>query len=179
MLWVRDAQGRLTAFDAGRLTASVKRAACAQGIPDWWLAEPLGQAVCEYVHHNADDGSFVDVNKLATVIASVLSRLGYPDIATAYQHRSERAEIRLDSLDNGMELEFYRELDAALSRVASPATRRIEVRGLRSCVMRLRGASRWSNGCRYLAEEIVEHVRERLLRLRTGNAEALQLAVKD
>jgi hypothetical protein len=176
-IWVRDHTGCLTAFDAGRLAASIQRAAVAQGLPDWWLAEPLGLAVREYVSQNTDGDSFIDAEEMATVIASVLSKLGFPEIAHAYQHRQEHAQIRLDQLNIGMELDFYRELDLALHAASVCATRHLELTGLRSCVMRLRGASRWSKSCRQLAEEIVEHVRERVMRLRPAGADVLGLAV--
>jgi len=44
-------------------------------------------------------------------------------------------------------------------------------------VMQLRGARRWTVGCRELAEEIVDYVRERVARVRPAKAECLRLAV--
>jgi hypothetical protein len=53
----------------------------------------------------------------------------------------------------------------------------MEVDGLRACVMQLRGARRWTAGCREFAEEIVEYVRVRVARVRPAQAASLQLAV--
>ena len=179
IVWVRDADGRLTGFDPARLAASIKRAAFATGIEDWWLADLLGQAVYQYTVANAATDSFIEAGEMATVVASVLERLGHTEIANAYRHRQERAEIRLDQMNTGFELEFYRQLDAALGNAAEATTRQVQVTGLRSCVMRLRGAQRWGSSCRQLADEIVMHVRERVARLRPEDAGALRLAVVD
>jgi hypothetical protein len=179
VIWVRDAAGRLTALHTGRLAASIKRAAAAQGISDWWLADGLSMAVQEYVLRNADTESFIEAAELADAITSVLNMLGYTEIATAYKRRHERAEIHLGEMNVEFELEFYRELDAALSHAAGPATLHLQVTGLRFCVMRLCGAHRWSATCRQLAEEIVMHVGERVAQLRDDHAAALRFAVTD
>ena len=55
----------------------------------------------------------------------------------------------------------------------------MEVNGLRACVMQLRGTQRWTTSCRKLAEEIVEHVRERVARVRPQQAACLRLAVME
>jgi hypothetical protein len=179
IVWVRDAGGRLTAFDTVRLAVSIKRAAVVVGLADWWLAESLSQAVYHFVTGNTSAESFIEAGEMATVVAAVLDRLGYAEIATAYRQRHERAEIHLDQMNTALELEFYRQLDAALGNATEADTRQVQVRGLRFCVMRLRGAQRWSNSCRQLAEEIVAHVRERAARLRPQQAAALRLAVMD
>jgi hypothetical protein len=43
--------------------------------------------------------------------------------------------------------------------------------------MRLRGARHWSAGCRQLAQEILSHVRQRVVQVRPRNATELRLTV--
>jgi hypothetical protein len=53
----------------------------------------------------------------------------------------------------------------------------MRIDGLRACVMQLRGARRWTAECRRFAEDIVEHVRGRVVRMRSPRAASLKLAV--
>jgi len=172
--WVRVGDDRYEPFDAERLADSVRRAAMLLGQEDWWLAEPVALAVEAFIA-----GKRVSAAGIAGLTAQLLCALGFTEIAEAYKRRQECAEIRLDEINAGLELEFYRELDAALTGAAETVTRHVHVSGLRTCVMRLRGAQRWGDSCRQLAEEIVEHVRSRIVQRRSTEAEVLRLAVVD
>jgi hypothetical protein len=173
--WVRADDGRLTPFDADRLADSIALACEFTGHTDRLLAESVAAAVQHFTRDCETDHT-IDADEIANLVVAVLTAL-CEDIAKAYARRREWREIRLDQIA-GFELEFYRQLDTAL-RAASAAeeTSMMHLRGLRACVMRLRGAQRWGESCRALADEIVEFVRTRVARTRPARAGALSLEV--
>jgi hypothetical protein len=178
--WVRAEDGQLTPFDDHRLVGSIQRAAAAANHHDWWLAESIAAAIRLYAVECLEGRPFPS-GDVAHIVTEVLAILGYADISQAYARRGERTEIRLDEMaaqpSAGFELGFFRQLDAALQAAAHEDLSVVRVCGLRSCVMRLRGAHRWGASCRQLAEEIVGHVRTRVNSIRPGHAAALRLAV--
>lgn len=178
--WIKDSNGAIAPFDGARLARSVQRAAAQVGHGDWWLAESVASALHTFACESSSARTMT-AREVAEMVAEVLAMLGFPEIARAYESRARYAEIRLDEMaarsEAGFELEFFRRLDAALGPAALEETMTLQVGGLRSCVMRLRGARRWGAGCRTLAEDIVDYVRERAVRLRPAQACALQLAV--
>jgi hypothetical protein len=176
--WVRDTDGRLTPFDAERLARSVALACEFTGRADPLLAESVAAAVHQYACECEPD-RVIAAGEIERIVLGVLTALACDDIARAYGSRREWAEIRLDQIA-GFELEFYRQLDQTL-RAASAAEQMalVHLRGLRACVMRLRGARRWGEGCRALADEIVEFIRARVLMARPASAGALSLEVLD
>jgi len=107
--------------------------------------------------------------------------LGYDWISEAYAGDTNRVAIHLNELvwraTAGYELEFFQQLDHALGAAANRRLVVMRIDGLRACVMQLRGARRWTAECRRLAEEIVEHVRGRVARMRSPQAVSLKLAV--
>lgn len=178
--WVRAMDGQLVPFDTPRLTASIQRAVGDAGHDEAWLSEPIASAIHLFVR----DGIIrqtISIAELAETIETVLEMLGYGDISQAYAARPHRTEIRLDEMAArslpGVELDFYRRLDTALGIAADGQMASLQMRGLRSCVMRLRGARRWSEGCRQLADEIVRHVRARVRQLRPARAASLDVAL--
>jgi|YelNatPaOPRAMG01_1025707.scaffolds.fasta_scaffold09604_4 hypothetical protein len=159
--WVRHDDGRAVPLDAAQLAAELRVAAAQAGEADWWLAEAVAAAVQRFVGDEVAD-RVVAVRDLHTLLVALLITLGYAPVAAVYAGRHLRAEIRLDELAaqsaGGFELAFFRQLDTVLQG----ANGFVQMRGLRSCVMQLRGARHWSAGCRRLAEEIVGYVRHRL-----------------
>jgi hypothetical protein len=177
--WVRAANGRTTSFDVARLGAAVMRAATQAGHGDWWLAEAVAVALEEFVVGHCARQT-IAAESLAELVQGVLASLGYADIAAAYARRCQHTEVHLDQMtDTPSELEFFRRLDAALQAAGSGELASVQVRGLRSCVMRLRGAHYWSAGCRRMAEEILCHVRERVARAHRNKTGTLRLTVTD
>lgn len=180
MAWVRFADGRLTPFDEQRLARSIQRVAEQTGSLDWWLAESIAAAVHVYAVKSRTDG-IIQSGEIVEIVAAVLSTLGYERISLAFGGNANRVAIHLDELtgrtEAAFELEFFQRLDRALGVAANRRRLVMEVNGLRPCVMQLRGARRWTAGCRKLAEEIVEHVRERVARVRPEQAACLKLAV--
>jgi len=164
--WVQTEEGRATPFDAARLSASILRAAAQAGYGGWWLAEAVTQAIHEFVCVHCDRQT-VSAAALTELVEGVLGALGYKDIAEAYRQRHRCAEVCLDQMtETASELEFFHRLDTALQVVGNDELALVQVRGLRTCVMRLRGAHYWSAGCRRMAEEILGHLRERVARTR-------------
>jgi hypothetical protein len=178
--WVKFEDGRLAPFDEHRLARSIQRVAEGVGDADWWLAESIAAAVHMYAVRTRSDG-IIPSAEIAEIVRAVLSTLGYEKISLAYGQGPNRVAIQLHELmsrtNAAFELEFFQRLDRALGVAASGRLSVMEVNGLRTCVMRLRGARRWTAGCRRLAEEIVTHVRERVARVRPPRAGCLKLAV--
>jgi hypothetical protein len=178
--WVRFSDGHLAPFDEHRLALSIQQVAERTGDSDWWLAESIAAAVHTYAIKSRPDG-VIPSNEVAEIVAAVLSMLGYEKISEAYGGSANRVAIHLNELAGpvgpAFELEFFHRLDHALGVAANRGLLVMEVNGLRGCVMQLRGAQRWTAGCRQLAEEIVEHVRERVARMRPLQAASLKLAV--
>lgn len=178
--WVRSADGRSRPFDGQRLAASLHRAAAVAGHHDWFLADAVATAVHEFVCRQCK-GQAIGAGELAGMVVGVLGVLGYADIATAYERRRQQAEIRLDQMTTEAgavsELDFFVRLDQALRAATDEQLAVMKVHGLRACVMRLRGARHWGDGCRRLAEDIVRHVRDRVAQVRPGQAGELRLAV--
>lgn len=178
--WVEMKDGSRVSFDAAQLTGSIMRAAMLAGHGDWWLAEAVAEAVREFVCAQTEART-VPVGELSDLVAGVLGALGYTAIAEAYRRRCEYLEIRLDHMtgqqSGASELEFFCRLDSALRMADNNELALLEVRGLRLCVMRLRGARHWSHGCRQLAQEIVSHVRQRVVQVRPRTATELRLMV--
>ena len=180
MVWVRDAHGHMTPFDARRLASAIHYAARQAGSPADWIAFPVAEAVAAYLA--ARDGDrVVAAVELRRIVLAVLGMLGCDEIARTYQHGRQRVEIRLDELaawsGAGFELGFFQQLDAALAAVKNDAMRQLQVQGLRACVMQLRGSQCWGRRCRTMAEDIVGHVRTRVVQMRSRTAESLNLAV--
>ena len=178
--WVESDDGILTPFDECRLVLSVQRAAAQAGHQEWWPAESIAAAIRLFLIESSEDRTIL-LGELASLIVEVLEMLGYAEIAQAYISRDQRTEIRLDELaaqsSAGFELQFFHQLDAALQAAADEGLSLVHVRGLRACVMRLRGAHRWGTSCRRFAEDIVDYVRERVSQKRPESAVALRLAV--
>ncbi len=176
--WVRGSDGRLTPFDLDRLARSVALACEFTGHSDRLLAESVAAAVHQYACE-CEPGRVIAAGEIERIVLGVLTALACEDVARAYASRREWAEIRLDQI-GGFELEFYRQLDEALRAAsATEEMAMVHLRGLRACVMRLRGARRWGDSCRALADEIVGFVRARVAGARPATAGALSLEVLD
>lgn len=178
--WVKFADGRLVPFDEHRLALSIQKVAESIGDSDWWLAESIAAAVHVYAVKSRSDG-VIPSGEIAEIVATVLSTLGYERISEAYSGCTDRVAIHLNELAGrrsaAFELEFFQRLDRALGAAANRRLLVIEVDGLRACVMQLRGARRWTAGCRRFAEDLVDYVRERVARARPPQAAGLRLAV--
>jgi hypothetical protein len=182
VVWVVRPDGCRAPFDVARLAASIRQAAALTGHTDWWLADVVATAVHEYALDCIHD-RVVGLGDVVDVVVELLAALGYREISEAYTQRQRRAEVRLDELaattDAACELVFFRQLDGALGAAADEQLSLLQVCGLRPCVLRLRGAQRWNEGCRRLAEDIVSYVRTRVERLRPPQAATLRLAVSE
>lgn len=180
VLWVRGEDGRLVPFDEQRLALSIQKVAENVGHSDWWLAESIAAAVHAFAVKSRSE-QIIPSKEIAEIVATVLATLGYDWISEAYAGDANRVAIHLNELvwrtNAGFELEFFQQLDHALGAAANRRLVAMRIDGLRACVMQLRGARRWTAECRRLAEDIVEHVRGRVARMRSPRAASLKLAV--
>jgi hypothetical protein len=180
VLWVRAGDGRLAPFDEQRLALSIQKVAENAGQSDWWLAESIAAAIHAFAVKSRSD-QIIPSKEIADIVTTVLATLGYDWISEAYAGDANRVAIHLNELawrtNAGFELEFFQELDHALSAATNRRLVAMRIDGLRACVMQLRGTRRWTAGCRRLAEDIVEHVRGRVARMRSPRAASLKLAV--
>lgn len=180
IVWVKFEDGHMAPFDEQRLAMSIQHVAERAGHSDWWLAESVAAAVHAYAVKCRSDG-VIPSREIVEIVVSVLSTLGFQKISQAYAGHEHSAAIHLSDLtakkDAVYELEFFRQLDHELKAASNHRLSVMEVDGLRACVMQLRGAQRWNAGCRKLAEEIIEYVRERVARVRPAQAASLKLAV--
>ena len=178
--WVKFEDGRMAPFDEQRLALSIQDVAERAGHPDWWLAESVAAAVHAYAIKCRSDG-VIPSREIVEIVVAVLATLGFEKISQAYAGDKHSAAIHLNDLavreGAAFELEFFRQLDQALAAASDRRLSVIEVDGLRACVMQLRGARRWTAGCRKQAEEIVDYVRERVVQVRPAKAACLRLAV--
>jgi hypothetical protein len=183
IVWVREADGRLSPFSEGRLAVSIHRAAKNGGESDPLLAEAVAAAVREFIGAVHPDAA-IERRDLASLVASILAALGYTKISTAYLLRQRRAEINLARLagetESGIELDFFRRLDLALAELGEPRTRRVQITGLRECVLKLKRAQRWTQACSGMADEIVAFVRGRAARIHAqASSGTLDVTVKN
>jgi len=180
--WVVAADGKASAFDGPRLARSIQRAAAAAGLHDWWPADAVAEAVYLATRECCRNG-MIHASEVVQAVVHMLTMIGSAEIAQSYRQRHQIAEIRLDQFNDpsGLwtELSFFQQLDTALTATAAGRElRALQVRGLRACVMRLRGARHWSRSCRQLAEQIVTHVRQRIAHHRAAHPSAVRLVIE-
>src|ERR1700683_3577615 len=160
MVWVKFEDGHMAPFDEQRLALSI---------------QDVGERAVHAYAVKCRSDSVIPSREIVEIVVAVLATLGFEKISEAYAGHEHCAAIHLNDLAARMgaaafELEFFRQLDHELKAASDHRLSVIEVDGLRACVMQLRGARRWNSGCRKLAEEIVEYVRERVVRVRPAKA---------
>ena len=126
----------------------------------------------EFVHHAANavfhyfkqalGRQTVTVGEFAGALEKVLR--GFSTAAAAASpSETGVAESDLSRLaresGEGCELFFFPRLRAELRRKMQQAPRVLRFRGLRSCVMQLAGARRWTHRCQTLEEQVVAYLR--------------------
>lgn len=178
--WVQMADGSLRPLDAEGLARRIGAATARCGRADGWLVEAVAAALHEFVCCGLPYRVIAE-RELDRLTVLVLATLGYGELAAAYGQHHFSQQIRLDELavrsGSGFELEFFRQLDVALAAAADSDALAVQMRGLRACVMQLRGARHWSPACRRLAEEIVSHVRHRLAGFDPHRTAAVRLLI--
>ncbi|MCS7048744.1 MAG: hypothetical protein NZ483_05570 [Verrucomicrobiae bacterium] len=170
-LWLRQPDGRLEPFDEAWLSEFLRERLREEAEE---LIEPMAQGLFEYLQENSGHLP-VRLAELDFWVDHLLTclNLSAPEPADA-----TRAQIRLDELASasgvGFELGFFRELGRCLSEIAHRPRVRVQMTGLRRCVLHLRGQRRWSDGCRQLAREILGFIESHV-----GLANGMVVAVED
>ncbi len=137
-----------------------------------------GARICGQVAQRPDYSEQGDCRDRGDGAGDVGVRVDLRGVRRGREPRGDSPQrVGVASKNAGFELEFFQELDHALSAAANRRLVAMRIDGLRACVMKLRGARRWTAECRRLAEDIVEHVRGRVVRMRSPRAASLKLAV--
>lgn len=102
----------------------------------------------------------VTLGEFAEALEKVLQGFKFPGIATGESHVLE-ADLQQLATDSGeaFELTFFPRLRDEMRARLQQSPQMLRFRGLRSCVMQLTGARRWSARCQNLQEQIVEFLR--------------------
>jgi hypothetical protein len=131
---------------------------------EWFDSDFVHHAANAVFHYFKQDlgRQTVTVSEFAAALEKVL-RGFRPPIAAASPSAPSVVESDLCRLaresGEALELFFFPRLRAELRHKMQQAPRVLRFRGLRSCVMQLAGARRWTPRCRTLEEQIVAYVR--------------------
>jgi hypothetical protein len=131
--------------------------------PAWVDAEFVRHAAGAVFHYfkGALGRQAVTMGEFADALEKVLR--GFTTAAAAAPSGTGVAESDLSRLaresGEGRELFFFPQLRAELRGKLRQAPRLLRFRGLRSCVMQLAGARRWTRTCRALEEQVVAYLR--------------------
>lgn len=103
----------------------------------------------------------VTLGEFAEALEKVLQGFNPSDIPTDAENRVLEADLQKLAADSGeaFELTFFPRLRDELRAGLQQSPQMLRFRGLRSCVMHLTGARRWSARCESLREQIVEFLR--------------------
>jgi hypothetical protein len=158
--------GTLAPFERSWVEGSIRLAARNAGYQAWWLACPVSESVIEYFATRIDE-TIVPISRIIDAIREVLRAIGYRDIARKYQPgppplRISLAELARDA-GTGYELAFFRLLDENVRLALVSAAESIRFDQLKGCVKRLRASKTWQRDCRALQDEIIAHLRARLM----------------
>jgi hypothetical protein len=123
-------------------------------------------AVLHYFRHDLGRTS-VTVGEFSEALERVLKSMGMSHLqAVTTPASASGLDVSIDLgtlVGDGLELAFFQRLREELRRHLSPTPHRpnfVRCHGLRSCVLRLTGARRWSRRCEHLRDSILEHVRQ-------------------
>ena len=109
----------------------------------------------------------VSVSEFSAALEVVLHSLGLTQIKAAPDPARREGEAGATDLGelagDGMELLFFQRLREELRRQLRPSPQMVRFQGLRSSVMRLAGARRWSPRCQDLHDRIVDFLRTSIL----------------
>lgn len=131
--------------------------------PAWVDSEFVRHAASAVFHYfkGALGRQAVTMGEFADALEKVLR--GFHTAAAAAPSGTGVAESDLSRLaresGEGRELFFFPQLRAELRCKLGQAPRLLRFRGLRSCVMQLAGARRWTRACRALEEQVVAYLR--------------------
>lgn len=162
---IRFSDGRVIHFENKWLEREVIAAARRAGYSKWWLADHVTESVASYLK-NDFAGTVVAIESLCSAVESVLSVIGYPDVATQFETPAPPARLSLIAIareaGTGYELAFFSLLRRALRESLQAGPERMELTDLQPCVRELRAAKVWRLECSQLLSEIVRFVHQEL-----------------
>jgi len=158
--------GRLVLFDRVWLHRSLTLAAERAGYEKWWLADHVTESVAAYFADHLDL-RVVGIQRLESAVKSVLSTIGYEEVAEEFSPSPPPAEINLFALaieaDTGFELVFFRMLQAAIDEMVASGADEFRFTGVHACAKRLTSSKVWCGDCQRMRADILEFVDTRML----------------
>jgi hypothetical protein len=123
---------------------------------------------------------FVTIAEFSAALGRVLRGFGF-EVECAEEPNADkrptviRADLRQIAQASGkaFELCFFTRVRSVLIDALDHTPRAVEFHGLRGCVKQLMGARRWCNRCRSFEEQLVDYLRECLIREPKRNGVAL------
>ena len=149
------------------LSEKIKKAAAAASVPEW-LAIDIANGIETYLKFHYP-GTVIDMPDLISRIRKTLGQLGLDGFAAHLSEAAPPVRISLTDLARrsgaGFELLFFELLKNHFRSAATGGARQLICYGLRGCVLKLTGASKWSIRCERLEKEITSflwHEHDRL-----------------
>ncbi len=178
--WVCDENGELVPFVCERLAKSIQESAQSVGEEANDLAQAVAFAIYRYIC-DQKDRCIIECVEIVKVVESLLSFLGYEELAGTYALGNRHLELRFDEIlarsEQCLELALYLHLDQILEVALEGDIGKLNLDGLRPYVMQLCGVQRWSRGCQKLTNEIVAYIRDRIVQLSSGRNTMLQVTI--
>jgi hypothetical protein len=146
----------------------LRAAAEKAGYENWWLAEHVTESVFGYLT-SCYSANTIEPAVLSELVLSALTVIGYSEVGSRFALLPPPFELSLADLAResgpGYELGFF----SLLSRRIRPALAKpqscFQLSELQGCVRYLRSVKNWTPGCSKLRNEIVDFVRDELVRI--------------
>ncbi|MFV0416110.1 MAG: hypothetical protein ACK5NG_07050 [Chthoniobacterales bacterium] len=162
---VRFSDGRTQAFDPSWLCQSVQRAAEDAGYSEWVLSKDITVSICVFLKYDFD-GTVVSTQNIQKIVQTVLSSLGYQEIASGFTPLPAPVCLSLEKIardaGSGYELFFFNLLRQNLKKILHSGAEQVDFLDLHRCVKTLRTAKHWRRDCRHLQSEIVAFIRNEI-----------------
>jgi hypothetical protein len=146
----------------------VRTAAERAGYANWWLAEPVGESVLEYLA-SCYSRNVIGLAAFVELFRAALTSIGYSEVASRFEALPLPFELSLADLAResgpGYELGFFYLLSERIRPALAKPQTSFQLSELHGCVRYLRSAKTWSRNCSQLRTEIVEFVRAELFRI--------------
>ncbi len=146
---------------------ALRRAAQAAGHPYWWPAEDVAKTVQFYFRAQPPAEPILFEN-FQGAVRRLLTDTGHPDIADRFLTEGLDLGISLLELARkvppGFELGFFAECEQAIDALLKvPAVGHAFFQDLGPAVKRLLSKTHWCRACDHLRDEVVAHLRNRLI----------------
>jgi hypothetical protein len=161
--------GGLLLLEPTWVTQMLSRAAHAAGHTLWWPAEHIATTVQAFFQ-NTLPSQPICFQRFRTSVHRLLEQLGHADVAQTFLREGMDLGISLlelvDRVPPGFELALFEECDRSLqSLTESRAVARAFLWDLAPGIKRFLRKTHWNRECDWLRDELVHHLRHRLVQL--------------